>query len=274
MPSECVAGATIPHGFECTLTCPTGSHVVGTQPTCMNGAILGTVGCMDDSDDAAGATMCSTYSPCPYDSFCNFDYGNSGFCESCSPHRNSNQTLVDLACGSDGLPDSGVSDCKNKCHSTMASCTIPSDFGTPSGDFSMPSECVAGATIPHGFECTLTCPTGSHVMGTQPSCMNGAFFGTVGCMDNVSGKEMCSTFLTWSRPDSFCNFDNGNWGFRESCSPYRNSNQALVDLACGSDGLPDSGVSDCKNKCLSSPASILTGRLGLISASVVAFVLV
>jgi hypothetical protein len=280
MPSECVAGATIPHGFECTLTCPTGSHVVGTQPTCTNGALLGTVGCMDDSDDAAGATTCSTdspvstYSPCPYDSFCNFDYGISGFCESCSPHRNSNQTLVDLACGSDGLPDAGVSDCKNKCHSTMASCTIPRDFETPSGDFSMPSECVAGATIPHGFECTLTCPTSSHVMGTQPSCMNGAFFGTVGCMDNVSGKEMCSTFLTWSRPDSFCNFDNGNWGFLESCSPYRNSNQALVDLACGSDGLPDSGVSDCKNKCLSSPASILTGRLGLISASVVAFVLV
>ena len=110
--------------------------------------------------------------------------------------------------------------------------------------------------------------------GYQPTCMNGAFFGTVGCMDNVSGKEMCSTFLTWSRPDSFCNFDNGNWGFRESCSPYRNSNQGLVDLACGSDGLPDSGVSDCKNKCLSSPASIPTGRLGLISASVVAFVLV
>ena len=67
---------------------------------------------------------------------------------------------------------------------TMASCTIPSDFETPSGDFSMPSECVAGATIPHGFECTLTCPTGSHAMGTQPSCTNGAFSGSVSCMDD------------------------------------------------------------------------------------------
>ena len=159
---------------------------------------------------------------------------------------------------------------------TMASCTISSYFETPSGDYSMPSECVAGATIPHGFECTLTCPTGSHVVGTQPSCMNGAFFGTVGCMDDphdAAGATMCSTYSPCPY-DSFCNFDYGNSGFCESCSPYRNSNQTLVDLACGSDGLPDSGVSDCKNKCLSSPASILTGRLGLISASVVAFVLV
>ena len=159
---------------------------------------------------------------------------------------------------------------------TMASCTIPSDFETPSGDFSMPSECVAWATIPHGFECTLTCPTGSHVVGTQPTCMNGAFLGTVGCMDDsddAAGATMCSTYSPCPY-DSFCNFDYGNSGFCESCSPHRNSNQTLVDLACGSDGLPDSGVSDCKNKCLSSPASILTGRLGLISASVVAFVLV
>ena len=159
---------------------------------------------------------------------------------------------------------------------TMASCTISSYFETPSGDYSMPSECVAGATIPHGFECTLTCPTGSHVVGTQPSCMNGAFFGTVGCMDDshdAAGATMCSTYSPCPY-DSFCNFDYGNSGFCESCSPYRNSNQTLVDLACGSDTLPDSGVSDCKNKCLSSPASILTGRLGLISASVVAFVLV
>ena len=78
---------------------------------------------------------------------------------------------------------------------TMASCTIPSDFETPSGDFSMPSECVAGATIPHGFECTLTCPTGSHAKGTQPSCTNGAFSGSVGCMDDSAHSSGADTVL-------------------------------------------------------------------------------
>ena len=69
---------------------------------------------------------------------------------------------------------------------TMASCTISSYFETPSGDYSMPSECVAGATIPHGFECTLTCPTGSHAdaMGTHPSCTYGSFSGSMSCMPN------------------------------------------------------------------------------------------
>ena len=74
--------------------------------------------------------------------------------------------------------------CPANISDVTTSCTIPSDFETPSGDFSMPSECVAGATIPHGFECTLTCPTGSHAMGTQPSCTNGAFSGSVSCMDD------------------------------------------------------------------------------------------
>ena len=155
---------------------------------------------------------------------------------------------------------------------TMASCTIPSDFETPSGDFSMPSECVAGATIPHGFECTLTCPTGSHAKGTQPSCTNGAFSGSVGCMDDSahsSGADMCSKSSPCS-DDTFCNFDEGNSGFCESCSPFKNSNTA-IDLVCSS-GLPVAGVIDCITKC--SHASSLTTFFGLIFASVVAFVLV
>ena len=60
---------------------------------------------------------------------------------------------------------------------------------------SMPSECVAGATIPHGFECTLTCPTGSHAdaMGTHPSCTYGSFSGSVNCIS--SGVSADSTLL-------------------------------------------------------------------------------
>ena len=99
-------------------------------------------------------------------------------------------TVSEADCVSNGLifmkpsDNSGFGCPANTSDFTMASCTIPSDFETPSGDFSMPSECVAGATIPHGFECTLTCPTGSHAKGTQPSCTNGAFSGSVSCMDD------------------------------------------------------------------------------------------
>ena len=85
--------------------------------------------------------------------------------------------------------------CPANISDVTTSCTIPSDFETPSGDFSMPSECVAGATIPHGFECTLTCPTGSHAdaMGTHPSCTYGSFSGSVNCIS--SGVSADSTLL-------------------------------------------------------------------------------
>ena len=98
-------------------------------------------------------------------------------------------TVSEADCVSNGLifmkpSDNSGFGCPANISDVTTSCTIPSDFETPSGDFSMPSECVAGATIPHGFECTLTCPTGSHAMGTQPSCTNGAFSGSVSCMDD------------------------------------------------------------------------------------------
>jgi len=41
--------------------------------------------------------------------FCNFDYGDSGVCESCSKYENEDQ------CNSDGLPEPGAADCRARC---------------------------------------------------------------------------------------------------------------------------------------------------------------
>ena len=41
--------------------------------------------------------------------FCNYDYGDSGNCEPCSSYANED------ACRSDGLPAAGEADCIKKC---------------------------------------------------------------------------------------------------------------------------------------------------------------
>ena len=46
-----------------------------------------------------------------FGSFCNFDYGNAGKCESCLPSRD--------ACNSDGLPPKGARECVNTCFMRM-----------------------------------------------------------------------------------------------------------------------------------------------------------
>eukprot|EP00640_Fibrocapsa_japonica_P004234 CAMPEP_0113934556 /NCGR_PEP_ID=MMETSP1339-20121228/1881_1 /TAXON_ID=94617 /ORGANISM="Fibrocapsa japonica" /LENGTH=232 /DNA_ID=CAMNT_0000936413 /DNA_START=59 /DNA_END=757 /DNA_ORIENTATION=- /assembly_acc=CAM_ASM_000762 len=47
--------------------------------------------------------------------FCNFDSGDTGFCEACSNFQSS------LACDMDGLPERGAQDCKDRCFG--GSCT-------------------------------------------------------------------------------------------------------------------------------------------------------
>lgn len=41
--------------------------------------------------------------------FCNFDYGHNGTCESCDNHKDA------TSCEHDGLPDKGAIDCKKRC---------------------------------------------------------------------------------------------------------------------------------------------------------------
>ena len=43
------------------------------------------------------------------EAFCNFDYGATGFCESCSSYASAND------CRNDGLPYAGVADCITRC---------------------------------------------------------------------------------------------------------------------------------------------------------------
>ena len=70
--------------------------------------------------DVVDAAQCRGASECLCSSgeFCNFDYGSSGGCESCSSYSST------AACGQDGLPSDGEDDC--------AACCFGSDGG--SGD--------------------------------------------------------------------------------------------------------------------------------------------
>ena len=67
-----------------------------------------------DAAECRGASECG----CSNNEFCNFDYGSSGGCESCSSYSST------AACGQDGLPSDGEDDC--------AACCFGSDGG--SGD--------------------------------------------------------------------------------------------------------------------------------------------
>jgi hypothetical protein len=43
------------------------------------------------------------------ETFCNFDYGNNGFCENCSDFETVER------CYNDGLPMAGAADCEARC---------------------------------------------------------------------------------------------------------------------------------------------------------------
>ena len=60
-----------------------------------------------DEDDGS----CSTAKPCPNDRFCNFDNGDSGFCEACADCGGPD---VDM-CNACGLPNAGADDCVSAC---------------------------------------------------------------------------------------------------------------------------------------------------------------
>ena len=58
-----------------------------------------------DAAECRGPSTCG----CSDNQFCNFDYGSSGGCESCSSFSSA------AACGQDGLPSDGEDDCVACC---------------------------------------------------------------------------------------------------------------------------------------------------------------
>ena len=121
----------------------------------------------DDSEqeDIAPGIYCSITYGCNDDevgSFCNYDEGKSGMCESCGPYE------FPSDCDSDGLPDAGAEDCKKKCFKPAGIPTIePTAEPTESWELVWPpaaqefvNETLAGFKYPT-FEPTIA-PTNLH----------------------------------------------------------------------------------------------------------------
>ena len=82
-----------------------------------------------DAAKCRGPSTCG----CSDNQFCNFDYGGSGGCESCSSFSSA------AACGQDGLPSDGEDDCVACCFGSDSNddgqCLGPSACGCVSGTF-------------------------------------------------------------------------------------------------------------------------------------------
>ena len=68
-------------------------------------AALAALAGVDAANECRGPSTCG----CSDNQFCNFDYGSSGGCESCSSFSSA------AACGQDGLPSDGEDDCVACC---------------------------------------------------------------------------------------------------------------------------------------------------------------
>lgn len=74
-----------------------------------------------NEEDIAPGIYCAITYGCndkEFGSFCNYDEGKSGMCESCAPYKKP------ADCEGDGLPDAGVQDCKEKCFKPASEPTI------------------------------------------------------------------------------------------------------------------------------------------------------
>ena len=104
-----------------------------------------------DAAECRGPSTCG----CSNNEFCNFDYGSSGGCESCSSFSSA------AACGQDGLPSDGEDDCVACCFGSDAN-----DDGTACTHAPWKTQHRCADTEPNGMYAdngTATCTAAGHI---------------------------------------------------------------------------------------------------------------
>eukprot|EP00941_MAST-03F_sp_MAST-3F-sp1_P001215 g1215.t1 len=155
---------TISNGSHCDISCKDGYHVVGEQPTCIDGKIgHGSLICMPKSCiitdvDVAKSIPggCVEGSELKHDSSCKIScqegYHTSGVQPSCNA----------------GTFDIGTVTC------VPNDCTVL-NVQKPENGNSIPINCQNGSVLSHDETCSLTCKDGYTLKGKQPSCSAGRF---------------------------------------------------------------------------------------------------
>merc|ERR1740124_315335 len=158
---------------------------------------------------------CTKDSGCVEGEFCNWIFGDTGFCEECESVNN---------CNDYGLPDKGAEDCVHKCVSK--------------GGCTKHSMCVEGEFCNYDFGNNGSC---EECENFKNDCNNDGLSdkGAEDCVNICVSKQGCS-MIWWCAEGQFCNYDFGVHGFCEECENVND---------CNNDGLPDKGAEDCVYKC-------------------------
>ena len=295
-----ISGVSATPGDSCTTHshCEAGEYCynAGACSQCFNNNVCAIYGnsidgdcskCSTSSSPTSSSNLCSTSSPCSDDSFCNFDEGNSGFCESCSTFKDSNTTIA-LACGSDNLPASGVSDCKTKC--SHASSGVSAD-STP--NYYCVTACMisvndnnCGDNNGQTHECVSYVKSAiSNPENVASSFPTNVPAGFLGCTSSACNTLCANSGVTDASPIAFMSASN-TWCLVKDKTMWMNADQAnMAAISRGCSGSHEmNGMymhGNTHMACQStytagglSSGTILTGLFALISASVVAFVLV